>query len=79
MAKRGKQRANFWIKHKRTLLGIERQCGRCREWWPADSEFYHKGGNGLHSYCIACVAERCYELRNPGAVRSYTLTPIGSN
>ena len=51
-----------------TELGEEKQCARCHEFWPADSEFYHKRGNGLHSYCKACITERCYELRH-GALR----------
>lgn len=41
----------------------ERICARCREAWPADEEFFHKKGDGLHSYCKACVSERCKELR----------------
>lgn len=44
----------------------EKTCARCKEDWPADLEFFHqhKGHkDGLHSYCKACVSERCRELR----------------
>jgi hypothetical protein len=47
----------------------EKQCARCKEDWPADEEFYYRLKDGrLHSYCRACVTERCRELR-AGAVR----------
>ena len=48
---------------RRTELGLELRCARCREYWPADPEFFHKKGEGFHSYCRVCVTERCYELR----------------
>lgn len=48
---------------RNTELGLEILCARCQEYWPADLEFFHKKGDGLHSYCRACVNERCYELR----------------
>lgn len=41
-------------------LGLQKRCGRCKEYYPADREFFHhqgKGIGGLHSYCKACVAE----------------------
>jgi len=48
---------------------IEKRCYRCHEDWPADEEFYYRLGDGrLHSYCKACVTERCRELRS-GATR----------
>lgn len=49
----------------RTRDGIrEKQCARCREFWPADEEFFTRLSDGrLHSYCRACVAERVAELR----------------
>ena len=34
----------------------EKQCMRCKEFWPPDEEFYRPG----HNKCIACE----YELRN---------------
>lgn len=47
----------------------EKRCFRCREIWPADTEFFHRLTDGrLHSYCKACVHERGKELRS-GAVR----------
>lgn len=48
---------------KITELGLELRCARCKEYWPADPEYFHKKGDGLHSYCRACVSERCKELR----------------
>jgi hypothetical protein len=41
----------------------EKQCARCKEWWPADTEFFYRKGDGLHSYCRACFLERRGELR----------------
>lgn len=32
---------------------IERQCIKCEELWPDDSEFFNQG----KSYCIACEKE----------------------
>jgi len=46
----------------RTELGLEKQCARCNEFWPLD--FYNRRGNGLHSYCKACMTERRRELRH---------------
>ena len=52
------------LKYRRDpIVGREKQCSRCGEWWPADTEFFYRNGAGLHSYCKACVLERCYELR----------------
>lgn len=57
-----------------TELGLEKECARCHEMWPADGEFFHRRGNGLHSYCKACVTERCKELRSGVArkIKTYT-------
>lgn len=39
-------------------LGAEARCSRCREWWPADSEFFYKQSDGQpHSFCKACYSE----------------------
>jgi hypothetical protein len=41
-------------------LGRERRCSRCRQWWPADTEFFTvqpTQAGGLHSWCKACAAE----------------------
>ena len=53
---------------KITSLGLEKKCPHCKEFWPADPEFYHRRRNSEpfepQSYCKACVTERCNELRN---------------
>jgi hypothetical protein len=47
-----------------TELGIERRCGRCRQFWPADQEFFSlKKPGQLHSWCRACFAEYAIERR----------------
>ena len=53
---------------KTTELGTEKRCCRCTEFFPMDDEFFYRRGSGFHSYCKACVKERCNELRS-GAVR----------
>ena len=50
---------------------LERFCPRCREWWPADKEFFFSSGhNGdeLHAWCKACYLERRRERRREKAV-----------
>ena len=40
---------------------LEKQCSKCREWWHADTEFFHKHTtkpDGLHSWCKACMMEK---------------------
>lgn len=40
---------------------LEKRCSRCREYWPADNEFFHAGAaydDGLHCQCKACFIER---------------------
>jgi RNase P subunit RPR2 len=40
---------------------FERECSRCREWWPADKEFFFSGGHGaLMTICKACYLQRRY-------------------
>jgi hypothetical protein len=56
----------------KTEIGTEKSCARCKESWPADTEFFYKRGDRLHSYCIACCTERKRELRN-GATRKIKL------
>lgn len=47
-----------------TDLGTERRCPRCREFWPATTEFFYPLSVArLHSYCKACFSERQRELR----------------
>src|SRR5215467_4327104 len=44
-----------------TECGLEKQCTRCMEFWPADTEFFYLSGTRsskrLHSWCIACFLE----------------------
>jgi len=48
--------------------GLEKRCGRCREYWPADSEFFYASRaelDGLNWSCKACYMENRYpEGRN---------------
>lgn len=42
------------------LLFEEKQCTGCREFWPADTEFFHRdtrSASGLRNRCKACYAE----------------------
>jgi hypothetical protein len=50
--------ANGSLRHEEGQL--EKRCGRCQEWWPADLEFFYPkkdGPAGLHSLCKACYGE----------------------
>lgn len=47
-------------KYTFTELGLEVCCSRCRQFWPADSQFFHTAPSmpsGLSSWCIACYNE----------------------
>lgn len=38
----------------------EKYCPRCKEWWPADSEFFtsdRSSKDGLYHWCKACFTE----------------------
>lgn len=51
-----------------SIDGWEKICARCRDWWPADLEFFYadpKGAGGLYLYCKACYLEHI----RPGASR----------
>lgn len=39
-----------------------KRCSRCRDHWPADSEFFYstKGSDGLNDWCKACYHENRY-------------------
>ena len=40
--------------------GPEKFCGTCREWWPADTEFFFRdrgSPSGLYTSCKACGAD----------------------
>jgi hypothetical protein len=40
---------------RKTELGDEVQCANCKEFWPADSEFYFmRPGKIPHSWCKDC-------------------------
>lgn len=52
-------------------LGLEARCSTCKQFWPADTEFYHAAKSnidGLASQCKACYAEtrRRYEDKKRG-------------
>jgi hypothetical protein len=38
-----------------TELGTEAQCSRCREFFPADREFFFASKGFIHSWCKACA------------------------
>lgn len=43
-----------------TDTGLEKRCTSCRNFWPADTEFYYpakKAPGNLHSWCKACYGE----------------------
>ena len=43
-----------------TAIGREKLCPRCKEYWPADSEFFyttHRNKDGLDNWCKACYRE----------------------
>ncbi len=48
-------------KEKMTEIGLERQCTKCHDWWPATREFFYATGRAdhpkLHSWCKACYEE----------------------
>lgn len=43
--------------------GLYKRCTTCRDYWPADSEFFFSSvsdTDGLNCYCKACYLERRY-------------------
>lgn len=38
----------------RTELGEEVKCAKCKEFWPADLEFFYFSNGRPHSWCKAC-------------------------
>ena len=36
---------------------LEKRCGKCREYWPADTEFFYAQCGELSSYCRSCNHE----------------------
>ena len=48
-----------------TDYGKERLCAKCKEWWPADGEFFHTTPGGLlRSWCKAFVIETTLAKRH---------------
>lgn len=43
-------------------LGTEIQCSQCKEFWPADADFFFFSKGAPHSWCKACY------LTNPSVV-----------
>jgi hypothetical protein len=46
--------------HITSELGVEKCCLACRQFWPADSEFFaprNNSRNPLSQRCRACIAE----------------------
>lgn len=50
---------------------LEKRCPACKEWWPADTEFFFplRQGGDLHSSCKACYLLARYPERYPDQVR----------
>lgn len=43
-----------------SAVGREKNCAKCKEYWPADNEFFHTNpsrSDGLQQWCKACYAE----------------------
>lgn len=58
-------------------LGAERCCSRCREWWPADGEFFYTSSgtrDGLHDWCKACYRE--WRATTEGKSRNHSATVV---
>lgn len=51
----------------------ERLCTRCREYWPADAEFFTVKDGSYHSWCRACCAEATMRARAKKAGRRMTV------
>jgi hypothetical protein len=44
---------------------LEKRCGRCREYWPADTWFFFIVGTDLATYCRACSSDLVNKPRHP--------------
>lgn len=53
---------------------LEKKCSGCRDYWPADTEFFFSSGgcDGLSTYCKACYIERRYPNGRTKAVLEAT-------
>lgn len=53
-------------KIKHTELGVEIQCSRCKDFYPADREFFYtdpRRKHGCHSWCKGCYDANRRERR----------------
>lgn len=60
------------IFHMQSELGLEKCCLACRQFWPADSEFFAplaSSRDGWTTRCKACIAERYWGRRAIAAPR----------
>lgn len=50
--------------HLDSELGTEKLCLACREYWPADREFFAHAASkdGLSTRCLACIKARVWRL-----------------
>jgi hypothetical protein len=49
-----------------TEAGREKRCSKCKEYWPADTEFFYPAKrelDGLNPWCKACYRENRSRLR----------------
>jgi hypothetical protein len=57
------QRLALWLRRGKyiyTALGLERLCPKCKELWPADTEFFFSVPSqpgGLNEWCKACYRD----------------------
>lgn len=50
------------------ILGMEKKCTRCGQWWPADGEFYPYADlvtKRLGAWCKCCTLEYKARGKNP--------------
>lgn len=56
------------VSHMTSELGVEKRCLACKQFWPADSEFFaprKNARNPLSPRCRACIAELFWGWREP--------------
>jgi hypothetical protein len=56
--------------------GTEHYCSRCKDWWPADLEFFYpssSGRNGLNDWCKACYREWRATTTGKARIRNSTV------
>lgn len=42
-------------------IGLQRQCTKCRSWWPAaDDDFWYRNHGTWHPWCKACLWDARY-------------------